>query len=131
MKLDIIVGSMKLDDQFEWDLDNQDASPEQFADVYVKELGLGGEFKCVSLPISTFPRKFNVPFDFGVQNCNRALHSGTDPDVSKVAVPCWPPFRRVCNPRRRSPLIILTESHLGRAYHRPSTVVHTPVKLSQ
>ncbi|KAG1752128.1 hypothetical protein EDB19DRAFT_1627888 [Suillus lakei] len=45
IKLDIIVGSMKLDDQFEWDLENVDASPEQFADVYAKELGLGGEFK--------------------------------------------------------------------------------------
>lgn len=45
IKLDIIVGSMKLDDQFEWDLENVDASPEHFADVYAKELGLGGEFK--------------------------------------------------------------------------------------
>lgn len=45
IKLDIIVGSMKLDDQFEWDLENVDASPEQFADVYAKELGLGGEFR--------------------------------------------------------------------------------------
>ena len=36
---------MKLDDQFEWDLDSADASPEQFADVYTKELGLAGEFK--------------------------------------------------------------------------------------
>ncbi|KAH7928851.1 SNF5-domain-containing protein [Leucogyrophana mollusca] len=45
IKLDIIVGSMKLDDQFEWDLENVDASPEQFAEVYAKELGLGGEFK--------------------------------------------------------------------------------------
>ncbi|KAF9011896.1 hypothetical protein BDQ17DRAFT_1321887 [Cyathus striatus] len=45
IKLDIIVGSMKLDDQFEWDLDNPDASPEQFAVVYTQELGLGGEFQ--------------------------------------------------------------------------------------
>ncbi|TFY50844.1 hypothetical protein EVG20_g11296, partial [Dentipellis fragilis] len=45
IKLDIIVGSMKLDDQFEWDIDNPDASPEQFAEVYTKELGLGGEFR--------------------------------------------------------------------------------------
>ncbi|KAH7882944.1 hypothetical protein F5I97DRAFT_1815281 [Phlebopus sp. FC_14] len=45
IKLDIIVGSMKLDDQFEWDLENQDASPEHFAEVYTQELGLGGEFK--------------------------------------------------------------------------------------
>jgi SWI/SNF-related matrix-associated actin-dependent regulator of chromatin subfamily B protein 1 len=36
---------MKLDDQFEWDLDNATASPEQFADIYAQELGLGGEFR--------------------------------------------------------------------------------------
>ncbi|KAF8180083.1 hypothetical protein BJ912DRAFT_635214 [Pholiota molesta] len=45
IKLDIIVGSVKLDDQFEWDLDNPMASPEDFAEVYTQELGLGGEFK--------------------------------------------------------------------------------------
>lgn len=38
---------MKLDDQFEWDLDNEDASPEEFAEVYTQELGLNGEFKWV------------------------------------------------------------------------------------
>ncbi|KAF8903075.1 hypothetical protein CPB84DRAFT_1835950 [Gymnopilus junonius] len=45
IRLDIIVGSVKLDDQFEWDLDNPTASPEDFAEVYTQELGLGGEFK--------------------------------------------------------------------------------------
>ncbi|KAJ7764511.1 SNF5-domain-containing protein [Mycena maculata] len=45
IRLDIIVGSVKLDDQFEWDLDNTDASPESFAEIYTKELGLSGEFK--------------------------------------------------------------------------------------
>ncbi|KAF8639180.1 hypothetical protein AX17_001667 [Amanita inopinata Kibby_2008] len=45
IKLDIIVGSMKLDDQFEWDLDNPNASPEEFAEIYAQDLGLGGEFK--------------------------------------------------------------------------------------
>ncbi|KAF8241040.1 SNF5-domain-containing protein [Tricholoma matsutake] len=45
IRLDIIVGSMKLDDQFEWDLDNEDASPESFAEVYTQELGLNGEFR--------------------------------------------------------------------------------------
>ncbi|KAJ7188657.1 hypothetical protein C8R46DRAFT_877300 [Mycena filopes] len=45
IRLDIIVGSIKLDDQFEWDLDNAAASPENFADIYTQELGLGGEFK--------------------------------------------------------------------------------------
>lgn len=47
LQLDIIVGAMKLDDQFEWDLDNTNASPEDFADVYTQELGLCGEFKYV------------------------------------------------------------------------------------
>ncbi|KAJ7647665.1 hypothetical protein FB45DRAFT_734019 [Roridomyces roridus] len=45
IRLDIIVGSIKLDDQFEWDLDNPDASPEDFAHIYALELGLGGEFR--------------------------------------------------------------------------------------
>ncbi|KAI0664168.1 hypothetical protein C8Q70DRAFT_945855 [Cubamyces menziesii] len=45
VKLDIIVGSVKLEDQFEWDLENIDPTPEQFAEVYCKDLGLGGEFK--------------------------------------------------------------------------------------
>ncbi|KAJ7496935.1 hypothetical protein FB451DRAFT_1017060 [Mycena latifolia] len=45
IRLDIIVGSMKLDDQFEWDLDNKEASPEDFAQIYTQELGLGGEFR--------------------------------------------------------------------------------------
>ncbi|KAK0236295.1 hypothetical protein EDD85DRAFT_771720 [Armillaria nabsnona] len=45
IKLDIIVGAMKLDDQFEWDIENPHASPEGFADIYVQELGLGGEFR--------------------------------------------------------------------------------------
>ncbi len=43
------MGSIKLDDQFEWDLDNADASPEEFAEVYARELGLVGEFKYVLL----------------------------------------------------------------------------------
>ncbi|CDO68596.1 hypothetical protein BN946_scf184996.g27 [Trametes cinnabarina] len=45
IKLDIVVGSIKLEDQFEWDLENRDPTPEQFAEVYCKDLGLGGEFK--------------------------------------------------------------------------------------
>ncbi|KAJ6497699.1 SNF5-domain-containing protein [Mycena sanguinolenta] len=45
IRLDIVVGSIKLDDQFEWDLDSDDASPEDFAENYARELGLGGEFK--------------------------------------------------------------------------------------
>ena len=39
---------MKLDDQFEWDVDNDGASPERFAEVYASELGLAGEFKYVT-----------------------------------------------------------------------------------
>lgn len=47
LKLDIIVGTFHLEDQIEWDIDSQDPAPEQFAEVYAKDLGLGGEFKCV------------------------------------------------------------------------------------
>lgn len=36
---------MKLDDQFEWDIENADPSPEQFAEVYCSDLGLAGEFR--------------------------------------------------------------------------------------
>jgi len=36
---------VKLDDQFEWDIEDSAVSPEQFAEVYARELGLGGEFK--------------------------------------------------------------------------------------
>ncbi|KAH7101663.1 SNF5-domain-containing protein [Auriculariales sp. MPI-PUGE-AT-0066] len=36
---------MNLKDQFEWDVVNQDNSPEAFAAVYCTELGIGGEFK--------------------------------------------------------------------------------------
>jgi SWI/SNF-related matrix-associated actin-dependent regulator of chromatin subfamily B protein 1 len=45
IKLDIIVDSMNLVDQFEWDLSDPHNSPEQFAEVYTAELGLSGEFK--------------------------------------------------------------------------------------
>src|ERR1700761_1614541 len=36
---------MKLDDQFEWDVNDQTNSPELFAEVYANELGLSGEWK--------------------------------------------------------------------------------------
>ncbi|KAH9918736.1 uncharacterized protein BXZ73DRAFT_52794 [Epithele typhae] len=45
VKVDIIVGSYKLEDQFEWDLENADPTPEQFAEIYCTDLGLSGEFK--------------------------------------------------------------------------------------
>jgi SWI/SNF-related matrix-associated actin-dependent regulator of chromatin subfamily B protein 1 len=45
VKVDVIVGSMKLEDQIEWDVANKEASPEQFAEVYARDLGLTGEFK--------------------------------------------------------------------------------------
>ncbi|KAF8462473.1 hypothetical protein JB92DRAFT_2838989 [Gautieria morchelliformis] len=44
IKLDILVGSMKLEDQFEWDVGCATNSPEQFATLYTTELGLPGEF---------------------------------------------------------------------------------------
>ncbi|KAI9494604.1 hypothetical protein BDB00DRAFT_761526 [Zychaea mexicana] len=45
VKLDITVGNQALIDQFEWDINCRHNSPERFAEVLVKELGLGGEFK--------------------------------------------------------------------------------------
>ncbi|CUA72931.1 SWI/SNF chromatin-remodeling complex subunit snf5 [Rhizoctonia solani] len=45
VKVDVIVGTMNLTDQFEWDINDAHNSPEEFAEVYCKELGLGGEFK--------------------------------------------------------------------------------------
>jgi SWI/SNF-related matrix-associated actin-dependent regulator of chromatin subfamily B member 1 len=49
-----MVGNVKLDDQFEWDIANPDASPEQFAEIYTRELGLGGEFKYVLLLVKKY-----------------------------------------------------------------------------
>ncbi|EUC61258.1 SNF5/SMARCB 1/INI1 family protein [Rhizoctonia solani AG-3 Rhs1AP] len=45
VKVDVIVGTMNLTDQFEWDINDPHNSPEEFAEVYCNELGLGGEFK--------------------------------------------------------------------------------------
>lgn len=49
--MDIIVGAMKLEDQFEWDLENETVTPEEFSEVYALDLGLGGEFKYVAILI--------------------------------------------------------------------------------
>jgi hypothetical protein len=51
LQLDIIVGAMKLEDQFEWDLENETVTPEEFSEVYALDLGLGGEFKYVAILI--------------------------------------------------------------------------------
>ncbi|EJD02050.1 SNF5-domain-containing protein [Fomitiporia mediterranea MF3/22] len=45
IKIDVTVGEMKLDDTFEWDIENADPTPEQFAEVYCTDLGLSSEFK--------------------------------------------------------------------------------------
>jgi SWI/SNF-related matrix-associated actin-dependent regulator of chromatin subfamily B protein 1 len=47
--LDITVGNISLVDQFEWSIENSSESPELFAEKLVAEMGLGGEFKQVSL----------------------------------------------------------------------------------
>ncbi|KAI4527754.1 SNF5-domain-containing protein, partial [Schizophyllum commune Loenen D] len=36
---------MKLEDQFEWDVEGSSITPEDFAEVYAQDLGLAGEFK--------------------------------------------------------------------------------------
>ncbi len=44
LQLNIHVGNISLNDQFEWDLTNPLNSPEQFARQLCADLGLGGEF---------------------------------------------------------------------------------------
>lgn len=44
IKLDITVGQHNLVDQFEWDINCAENSPEEFAETLCKELGLSGEF---------------------------------------------------------------------------------------
>lgn len=45
VKLDITVGQHNLVDQFEWDVNCPENSPEEFAEVMCRELNLSGEFK--------------------------------------------------------------------------------------
>ncbi|KAG0718943.1 SMARCB1_1 [Chionoecetes opilio] len=44
IKLNIHVGNISLNDQFEWDMSEPENSPEDFASKLCSELGLGGEF---------------------------------------------------------------------------------------
>ncbi|CAL4082475.1 unnamed protein product [Meganyctiphanes norvegica] len=44
IKLNIHVGNISLNDQFEWDISDPENSPEDYANRYCAELGLGGEF---------------------------------------------------------------------------------------
>lgn len=44
IKLDVTVGRHTLKDQFEWDINSSDPTPEQFAEVTIAELGLPPEF---------------------------------------------------------------------------------------
>ncbi|CAO3584377.1 unnamed protein product [Absidia cylindrospora] len=45
IKLDITVDHKALIDQFEWNINYPENSPEQFAEVLTNDLGLGGEFR--------------------------------------------------------------------------------------
>lgn len=45
VKLDITVGKHNLVDKFEWDINCDENSPEEFAEVMCNEMGLPGEFK--------------------------------------------------------------------------------------
>eukprot|EP00834_Sanchytrium_tribonematis_P003312 NODE_124_length_17341_cov_0.560028.p4 type:complete len:527 gc:universal NODE_124_length_17341_cov_0.560028:13270-14850(+) len=44
IKINVTIGFVRLDDEFEWDIFNLDNSPEEFAEVLCSELHLGGEF---------------------------------------------------------------------------------------
>ncbi|KZT54063.1 SNF5-domain-containing protein, partial [Calocera cornea HHB12733] len=45
IKLDITYGMINLTDQFEWDINNNTVTPEQWAESYAADLGLAPEFK--------------------------------------------------------------------------------------
>lgn len=60
---------MKLDDQFEWDIENPDSTPEQFAEVYGNDLGLAGEFKYKASLIWSISST-----DYPLQNRHLTLH---------------------------------------------------------
>merc|ERR1712029_455752 len=44
LKLNIHIGNISLVDQFEWDLSDENNSPEEFAKKICSDLSLGGEF---------------------------------------------------------------------------------------
>lgn len=47
--MDITLDSIQLIDKFEWDISDPANSPENFAEIFANDLGLGGEFKYVYL----------------------------------------------------------------------------------
>ncbi len=44
IKLEERIGEIVLTDQFEWDINNPDNKPEEFASILCADLGLGSEF---------------------------------------------------------------------------------------
>ena len=44
IKINITIGYVSLEDEFEWDICNKENSPEEFAEILCLELHLGGEF---------------------------------------------------------------------------------------
>lgn len=80
-QLDITVGHKALVDQFEWDINCTENSPEQFAEVLCSDLGLGGEFRYVS-SMGTLANAGILTYI--PQNGDRALDSGTSPRLYQV-----------------------------------------------
>jgi len=44
IELDLLIGNIRLEDRFEWDLGQTDLTPEDFARLLAADLGVGGEF---------------------------------------------------------------------------------------
>lgn len=127
-QLDIIVGQMKLDDQFEWDIDNSSASPEMFAEVYARELGLGGEFRCVTFLFDGLALAGVLTV---TQDGHRALHSGAGADVPKVALPRRASFGWHRGPGRRPAHVLPPFALLRLALDGPGVRVHAAAELPQ
>lgn len=57
------MDSFQLVDKFEWDLSDSRNSPEEFADVFASDLGLGGEFRFVLLIIASALTQTSLTLD--------------------------------------------------------------------
>ncbi|KAK5002443.1 hypothetical protein LTR28_011415, partial [Elasticomyces elasticus] len=92
IKLDITIGTVKLVDQFEWDINNPMNSPEEFARQLARDMSLSGEFTsaiahCIREQSQLFTRSLYItshPFD------GRPAEQ-MDPDLRDAFLPSPPP----------------------------------------
>ncbi|KAF5337631.1 hypothetical protein D9757_014620 [Collybiopsis confluens] len=128
-QLDIIVGSMKLDDQFEWDIDNVKVSPEHFAEVYTRDLDLSGEFRTaishsIREQVQAYQKSLFLvgrPFDGSIRD--EDLRSSFLPSLTEGARPMGPFIGHVPSPYLLLCLIQLYSCTVGTTLMDPTNIV--------